>query len=197
MAAFLGSKTFSFCKERFTPQRVRARRTALHCPHFCQLLTFTLHASSWRGTQPQRWFICSEPYPAPSPPCQAVWGCSLEPSWVICHQLLPTTSLLPYPLPECYTTLQEPAVPFANTICWTSWAKITSSQTHTISIRVSKPANKGSQSEKKGPKNLKLLFLFPASFLSPSSAQTSSLTCSNCSGWKRKFQFFWNFWLLF
>lgn len=45
----------------------------------------------------------------------------------ICHQLLPTTSLLPYPPPECCTTLQEPTVPFANTICRTSGAKITSS----------------------------------------------------------------------
>lgn len=120
MSAFPGSKTFSFCKERFTPQRVRARRTALLYPHLHQLLTFTSHISSSRGTQPQCWFICSELYSVLLHPTRLFGVAHWSHLECICHQLLPTTSLLPYPPPECCTTLQEPAVPFANTICRTS-----------------------------------------------------------------------------
>lgn len=113
MAAFLNSKTFSFCKERFIPQRARVRRTTLRYLHFHQLLTSTLHTSSWRETQPQCWFICSELYPVLL--LQAVWGCSLEPSWVYLppaasHNLvapLPTSRVLHHAAGACSAICQH------------------------------------------------------------------------------------------
>lgn len=54
---------------------------------------------------------------------------------------------------------------------------------------------RGHSLKRKAQKNLKLLFLLPASFFSPSSTQTFSSSCSNCSEGTRKFRY--DFWLLF
>lgn len=116
MATFLGSKTFSFCKGRFTPQRVRTR--GQHCIAHISVSYWPsphTHPPSWRGTQPQCWFISSELYSAPSPPSQAVWGCSLEPSWVYLppaasHNLiapLPTSRVLHHAAGACSAICQH------------------------------------------------------------------------------------------
>lgn len=175
----------------FTPQSVGAKRTSLHYPRFCQLLTFTSHTSSSRGTQPQRWFICSELYSAPSPSYQAVWGCSLEPSWVYLppaasHNLvapLPTSRVLHHAAGACSAICQHHLPDLL------SQDYLLPNPHHFY--QGFKACKQGVTIWKKGSKiwsccfySQHLFFLLPA-----------SLSCSNCSGRKRKFQY--NFWLLF